>query len=142
MGSDLDDIIDKGLEQLQAENARLKDRLAESDRAYYDAAGTIEQLKAIVAKSERAEMLDKELFSIAPADLKVEFYHNAANAARQMEERLKQATQREARLREALARIANHGPMMLARGEYRRGQMDMLGGIVRIAKQALEEAGT
>lgn len=68
--------------------------------------------------------------------------YDAQQENAQLKAELARATQREARLREELARIANHGPMMLARGEYRRGQMDMLDGIVRIAKQALEEAGT
>lgn len=156
--------------ELKQENAQLKARLAESDRAYYDAAGTIDhlkerlayqdrwlsggvyytneeatalhkkhneevaQLKAIVAKSERAEMLDKALFSIAPADLTAEFYHNAANAARQMEERLTQATQREAR---AVGVIT-----LLTTGEVGSFLAARFPATLREAKQALEEAGT
>ncbi len=74
--------------QLEAENAQLKAELAQAQQK--------------LDKWERVEMLDKELFRRAPADLTAECYHNAANVARQMEERWKQATQREARLREVL----------------------------------------
>lgn len=105
--------------QLQAENAQLKAELAQ-------------------CRADKNEMVTRNKLLRDRPDLPLE----RLAAYDEIMNQLAQATQREARFREALVRIANHGPMMLARGEYRRGQVDMLGGIVRIAKQALEEAGT
>lgn len=131
--------------QLEAENAQLKAALekAMADYAWMEEVlqGEIEELKAELAqcqqrleKWESVEVLDMTIFNTTPLEMTAEFYHNAANVARQMEERWKQATQREARLREALTEIVEKCED--EDWEY------MFGDIIARAKQALEEADT
>lgn len=74
----------------------------------------IERLQARVAKWERVEALDMSVFNLSDKELTAEFYHNAANVARQMEERWKESDTRIkhqakeiTRLWEALRRLRN-----------------------------------
>lgn len=110
---------------LEAENAQLKAELSQAKhaeqqirehefhRGYQEAEA---QYKARLDKWERVELLDKEVFAKAPAELTAEFYHRANNVARQMEERWKLAKAREARLVECLQK--GLGPFVDDPGGY------------------------
>lgn len=91
----------------------------------------IERLQARVAKWESVEALDMRIFDLSDKELTAEFYHNAANIARQMEERWKEANIEIATLREALQGILEIGKRDMTNPKY--------DGYFEQAQQALKE---